>query len=264
MLTISYFLRENKAELITAIFAALGYIASYTYFKDPGLSFFWSMIITLAAIIVIVYSKTRDKDFYFVSLFRRIQKEEWIGEGTFEYDKTHKAYAITNSFSGFIFSKCLTWSDYRFTFDFKILNTSVGVILRATNLSNLVMFQIFDHGIKTHIRVNSFWHVWEPAEKNLTFNEKLNMDEWYKCDLECNKGNIRIRVYNSKGKQVFDRDWNIPTGQVSFNFPKVKGLVIQAALSSIPFAINLEYGTVGFRNDSKERAVVRNFLIEKL
>jgi len=37
-----------------------------------------------------------------------------------------------------------------------------------------------------------------------------------------------------------------------------------AAPLHIPFPINLEYGTIGFRNSGSEKALVRYVLIEKI
>ena len=119
--------------------------------------------------------------------------EDWLGEVKFEYDRVQDAFVITNSYSGFIFSKALVWSDYRFDFEFKILHASIGAIVRATNLSNLVMLQIFEDHIKAHIRINGLWLAWEPSE--LRFGERLNLNYWHRCQLDCNKGSIQIRVY---------------------------------------------------------------------
>jgi len=215
---------------------------------------------------IIVYSKTSERDFYFVRLRGLRGKEDWIGDGTFQYERLHDAYSISNSDSGFIFSKCLTWSDYFLEFDFKILKSSLGVILRGTNLSNLVMLQIVENGVRPHIRVNGFWKAWEAADAKLEFKSPLNLDAWYHARLECDKSRIHILIYDKDEVLVFDRVWRIPSGQMTFSYqpPKEAGLLTQSIISSIPFAINLEYGTVGFRNNGEETALVRDVLIEKL
>ncbi|TRZ64495.1 MAG: hypothetical protein D4Q79_01425 [Spirochaetia bacterium] len=273
--TIRYFLRRNKIEILTAFFALLGYIINYYFVKRPDYSLFLNASITLVAMAIFVSSKTKEKDFYFISLKRRSDKDDWIGDGIFQYERTHDAYAITNSHSGVIFPKCLTWSDYKLEFDFKILKTSLGVILRATNLSNLVMLQIFDTGIKAHIRIHGFWQAWDKKETQLEFEKKLNLDNWYFCSIQCDKNSIRIRIHewverpdpedSSKSyletNQIFDRVWKIPSGNISYTWKRKE---ITEPEAVVPFPINLEYGTFGFRNDRTENALIRNVLIEKI
>jgi hypothetical protein len=264
--TFEYFLKKNKPEIFTFMFAVIGYIVSYTFLKSPGLLFLLSVIVTFVATVVLIYLKMREKDFYFISLQKDADREDWIGKGIFKYERAHNAYTITDSYSGFIYSKCLTWSDYVLEFDFKILKESLGVILRATNLSNLVMMQISEEGIRPHIRVNGFWQAWESKESKLVFNKKINLDKWYWIRLQCDKGSIRIRIYNADSQAVFDRVWEIPSGDIPFTYelPNNFGLVAKGTKSSIPFPINLEYGTIGFRNHNQEKALVKNVLIEKL
>lgn len=261
-----YFLRRYRVEFFTLLFAIVGYGVSYAFIARPGLAFLLSVGVTLVATMVIVYAKTSERDFYFISLRDTGDKEDWIGEGTFHYERVHGTYAITDSHSGFIFSKSLTWSDYVYDFEFKILRTSLGVILRATNLSNLIMLQILENGISSHIRINGFWQVWKPEETGMIFASSLNLDSWYRARFQCDKGSIRIRLYDSSKVLLFDRVWRIPTGTISVSYKPEQdiGLAARSLISSIPFPINLEYGTAGFRNDGEEKALVKDVLIEKI
>lgn len=269
-----YFIRRNKMEILTVFFAVIGYAVNYYFVHQPGYAFFINIGISFVALLVIIYLKTRERDFYSLSLKRDRDRQDWIGEGVFRYERTQKAYTITNSNSGFIFSKCLIWNDYKLNFDFKILKISLGVILRATNLSNMVMLQIFDNGIKAHIRVNGFWQFWDSKDTKLEFNNKLNLDDWYTCSMQCDKNYIRIRIFerlestdsnnNSHDlEQIFDRTWNIPSGHISYGTQNTS-LVGEIIKNTIPFPINLEYGTFGFRNYGIENALVRDVLVEKI
>jgi hypothetical protein len=126
------------------------------------------------------------------------------------------------------------------------------------------MLQIFEHGIKPHIRVNGFWNAWEPEHVGLQLPNRLKLDDWYRFDLECDKSTIRIRIVNlPSGIQGFDREWKIPSGQIAFRTAE-PSVPQQPLTSPVPFAINLEFGTVGFRNHSVEKAAVRNVLVQKL
>lgn len=254
---LKYSIRKNRLDIITWTGAIVGYAVAYFLEKQPRPAFVLSIAVTLAVAIITIYSKTREKDFYFLPLQSRSDKDDWLGEGTFQYNRVQKAFVITNSYSGFIFSKALAWSDYRFEFEFKIFHASIGAMIRATNLSNLVMLQIFEDHIKAHIRINGLWLAWEPAE--LRFQENLNLNHWHRCQLDCDKNSIQIRVYQGKDP-VLDRLWNIPVGPLAFiSESQDKQIKI-----SIPFPINLEFGTVGFRNDAAENAAVKHLLLEKL
>jgi hypothetical protein len=261
-----YFLRKNRIEFLTFISAVVGYFLSFVLIEVPKVSFILSVAVTFFATSIIIYSKTKERDFYFISLQKDNDKEDWMGEGIFQRERIHHAYAITNSYSGFIFSKCLTWSDYSVVFEFKILKTSLGAILRATNLSNLVMLQIFDYGIKAHIRINGFWKPWEPDISGLLFEKKLNLDKWHISKVQCDKDSIHIIIFDEDLKLECDRVWKIPSGQIYFSTAPTDnmGHSPESAISSIPFPINLEYGTIGFRNDGQEKALVKNMFIEKL
>jgi hypothetical protein len=254
---LKYSIRQYKLDFITGTGAIIGYSVAYFLEKQPRVAFVLSIAVTLAVTIIVIYSKTRERDFYFLSLQNRSDKDDWLGEGTFQYDRVQKAFVITNSYSGFIFSKALAWSDYRFEFEFKIFHASIGAIVRATNLSNLVMLQIFEDHIKAHIRINGLWLAWEPVE--LRFQEKLNLNHWQRCQLDCDKNSIQIRVYQAK-RLIMDRLWNIPVGPLAF----IAESQDKQTKISIPFPINLEFGTVGFRNDGAENAAVKNSLLEKL
>jgi hypothetical protein len=107
-LKVQYFLRKYKPDFFTGIVAVIGYAIAYMMSQQVGLSFTLRTIVTFIAMFIIIYSKTSDKDFYFLPLQNRKEKEDWIGEGTFEYDRLRNAHIITKSFHGFIFSKCLT------------------------------------------------------------------------------------------------------------------------------------------------------------
>lgn len=260
-----YFTRKHKTDIISTIAAVIGSLLAYKFAQQPGTRLTYSILVVLTFSIINIYLRTRERDFYFIPLRGRKEKDDWAGEGKFDYDKVNDAYIITNSYSGFIFTKALTWSDYKLEFDFKIDHASVGAIVRATNLSNLIMFQIFPYGVKAHIRINGFWLAWEPQQTQLKFGSDLNLNHWHKCILHCNKGSIHIVVVAPQG-EVLSRDWQIPTGPLLFTpqLPKEMESRGNVPLIGIPFPINLEYGTIGFRNDGAERAAVRNVLVEKL
>jgi hypothetical protein len=251
-----YFLKNYKIDLITAIFAILLLFVAH-FFRH---SFTISVIVVTLSILLIVYARSQDREFYFLPLTRRNDKRNWIGDGKFEYYEAYKCFIITDSESGFIYSKSLVWNNYDYEFDFKIINKCLGVIVRAVNLSNYVMLQINAGGIRPHIRINGGWKSWEAHETNFSFTSDLSLDEWKKCLISCEDNRIRIRILSNR-LTIFDRVWEIPRGSLEFHFkrdPNDENPV------KIPFPIDLRYGSVGFRDDGNERALVKNVLIKRI
>jgi len=258
--TFRYFVRNYKYDILTAIFGLLLTVVTFIYAQSQKAIFSLSFVIITFSLILIIYIRFREKDFFFISLLDRKQKDDWIGNGIFEYRRTEKSFLITNSDSGYIYSKSLTWNDYKVSFDFKIVKACLGAILRAVNLSNYVLLQIRIDGIRPHIRVSGGWFWVEPKDANLSFDNNLSLDRWYKCILVCEKTSINIKLLDNK-KIIFDRGWDIPQGSLFFEFKRDEK---DASPAKIPFPITLEYGSIGFRNAGEEKAVLRNLLVEKI
>ncbi len=262
-LKLKYFLKKFKFDFITFISAIIvmwisGFI---NYFNDkPELSNILKGTIILISTFITIFIRLKEKQFYFISFSKRAEKDDWIGKGEFEYDRKYKCFVITKSSSGFIYSKCLDWSDYQIILDFKIIKNNLGIILRAVNLSNYVMLQFTQDGIRPHIRINGAWNWWEHPEANLTFQTQLSLDKWYKCQINCTQENIDIKIFY-ENQPLFEREWKIPEGSMVFKFENKQE---QTPIVQIPFSINLEYGSIGFRNDGQEKAIIKNLVIKKI
>jgi len=260
MKRIYYFALTLKYEALTFIGGIILAALTFRYVSDPKTLLVTSIIISTITLFAIIFIRLRERSFIFSSLTWRRDKSPWIGYGEFELFNAQKSFVLTNADPGYIHSGCLTWTDYQFNFDFKIANKCLGVIVRAVNLSNRVMLQITSTGIRPHIWINGGWNVWESKDVKLSFNEELSLDRWYRCRVTCEKDNIIIRLCYKK-KTIFDRLWTIPKGSLDFIF-KVREE--EGKTVKFPFPINLEYGSVGFRNWMDEKAFVKNVLINKL
>ena len=264
MKKILFFIRNYKFDLLTTFFAVVSYFVSFKYSGDSKTTLLLSLVITLFSVSLIVYLRLRDKDFYFIALTRQQDKDDWIGRGTFDYRRTNDSFLITESEPGYIFSKTLNWSDYKYEFDFKLSNKCLGAIVRAANLSDYSMFQIWSSGIRPHIRINGGWAHWEAEESGLKFDKNLSLDKWYKCRITCEKDMIEIQILDEY-ISIFQRSWSIPHERFGFPFPQKDDDSDKAGKTTIiHFPVNLDYGTVGFRNDGDEKALVKNILIEKI
>lgn len=260
-----YFLKRYWLDIVTAVVAIASSYAAFRWASTSRVQLLASVTITLLATIVIILLRTRETDFHYLPLRQPSEKNNWAGYGVFEYTRMDRCFRITGSDSGFIFTRALNWSDYRVRFRFKILNKCLGVIVRAVNLSNLVMLQIGESRIRPHIRINGAWHVWEAAEVNIPIEPKLDLTFWHECLIQCDKEDVRITITRN-GHIICDTVWRIPRGSVNFVLPEASIYSGGAyePVKAIPFMINLEFGTAGFRNDADEQALVRDVLIEKL
>jgi hypothetical protein len=264
MLRLKYWFLSYMYDLVTFVSAiVLLFVSDFIpYLRLVS----WLPSLTKAMVIfvstcIIIFLRSREKAFYFVPLTRREDKDDWMGYGRFEYRRTDKCFTITESESGYIFSKCLTWTDYKISLDFKIVSRCLGVILRAVSLSNYAMLQLERDGVKPHIRINGGWAIWKPEDVNLGFTSPLSLDHWYKLTVICDKDVISIVLIDHDGKPPFERKWVIPRGWTSFLLGEEKDSPIP---TQIPFPINLDYGTIGFRNYGDEQALVKNVLIQKI
>ena len=256
--TFYYFVKKQKYELLTCFFA----IASLIAINCFKWSYLWSIMIVFISTLTIIYLRIRDKLFYFISLRRRKQKDEWIGSGDFNYTRNEDCFKISNSDSGYIYTKCLTWNAYTFSFKFKIIKHCIGIIVRAVNLSNYAMFQIDmrTNGIRPHLRINGGWKWWEANECGLNFTQTPSLDNWYQCHISCENKSINVKLTSEDGKEeIFNRSWDIPMGSILFHLSSEDG----SSKFSIPYSIILDYGTVGFRNNADEAALVKEVLVKK-
>lgn len=258
-----YFIKAYKVDIIAGILSLSLTMFAFVFNDNPNQNIQISVIIIFLFLIVVIYLRARDKEFYYLALNKNKSKEDWLGSGVFEYSRSSRSFKITNADPGYVFNKCFAWSNYKMSFEFKIVKDCLGVLLRVVNLSNYVMMQIRRDGIRPHIRVNGAWRIWESKEVDLVY-PKLSLDKWYKCIITCDKQTISVKIL-SKKDNYFDRQWKIPTGSLVFNLRNSDNNEQEDKLNiSIPFSINLEYGSVGFRNSGKEEALIRNILVEKI
>ncbi len=256
-----YFFRQHKYDLYTAITGIVLAIITIRLASNIKQALFGVLMVSVLTFIGVVTIRSRDRDFYRLPLSKPEEKHDWLGRGTFEYDRNQEAFRITKAGLGYIYSNCLGWSNYSVSFDFKIITKCLGVLIRALNVSDYVMLQIDKKGINPHIRVNGGWKIWKAAEAHLLFDEDLGFGEWQKCEMTCEKDDINIRLKNSDGKRFFEGNWSIPNGQIiNFRLEAEK----KETSVTVPFPIDLLYGSFGFRNSGNgEDAYVRNVVVEK-
>ncbi len=259
MKRVYYFIRTYIKDFVTAGVGVIGALISLKYGKTIAIQQLFSLGAILLTTVFLIYLRSREKSFVFSALTWRKDKEEWMGHGTFQFARVQNAYEITHASPGYIHSKILSWSDYKLSFDFKIDHDCLGVVVRAVNLANYIMLQIKPGGIRPHIFVNGAEVHQEAEDAGLVFTERLILDNWYHSEIYCDKSIITIRLYE-KNKKIFDRTWEITRDSLIFMYKHSE----EYSTVHFPFPVTLEYGSIGFRNYYKEKAYVKNVLIQKL
>jgi len=170
---------------------------------------------------------------------------------------------LTDSANGFLFSRCLLWQDYKLSFEFKIVRNCIGWVVRARDLSNYIMLQCCLDGINPHIKTNGMWWIKRHGDTdvNLTFDDKLNLDEWYNAKIHCEKSQIKLQIFGQNQVSIFDRMWEIPD--------KVVVSYLESPESKVPtktivLPVDLDVGTIGFRCWGYEKSLVRDLLVKRI
>lgn len=252
------FLRQYKYEFIAFIVNVIS--ASFSiWLINPQVAFVLVVVVFTLSMFMVIYFRTKDRDFYYLALDKPGGEQDWVGRGKFNYVRNENCFEITESHAGYIFPKTSNWDDYKFECDFKIVNKSLSCIVRAVNLSNYVMYQIFYDRIKPHLRINGEWIIMEES----IFEKKLKPDAWYKLITVCEKRSIRINIKDEEGT-IVDRHFVIPA-QMGVVYREVDSEGKETKRETrLMQNIDFDFGSMGVRNHGDERAFVKNVLVEKL
>jgi hypothetical protein len=266
-LKIYFFFRNYLNETISFFIAIAGAVLAYFFYQEPQLQFASLIVLAFTSYLIIVFLKLKSRDFYYIFFDKYDDKEGWVGSGVFEFYPNDEAFLIRDSDAGFIFSKCLNWIDYEVNCEFKILKNTLGILVRATDLSNKLMMQlnIDANGIRPHLWANGGYIVQEPKESRLEFETSLKEGRWYKLLMHVYKDSMKIQILEN-GKSILEKHWDIPTALLSFPIrekDKNQGDT-KNPIGMLDIRKDYSYGTVGFRNGHGEKALVRNLLIRKI
>lgn len=273
---IKQFFFNIKKQIVTIILTTVTILTIFPLiiqFSSKNNKYFL-FIIFLGLILYFIFS-IKLKEFIYLSLTRNNQESNWFGKGNnLTYDPTNKNYTIkgnpgaVDAFSLeniHLLKYCVNWIDYKVSFDFQLKKTCLGVVFRAVDSSNFIMFQINNDSIKPHIKINENWGI-PTAEENIHFGSNLEFYKWYKFLLICNGNMIDYVIYYkdnlfSKYKKFSLGQWPIPPRLTKLRDPENGNAIID-----IPpyIVINFNNGTFGFRNSNHESAAIKNLLISKL
>lgn len=266
-LKIYFFFRNYLNETISFFIALAGAFLAYRFYQEPGFQLVSLAVLAFTSYLIIIFLKLKSRDFYHIFFDKYDDIEGWVGSGVFEYYPNDEAFLIKDSNAGFIFSKCLNWIDYEMACEFKILRNTLGVLIRATDLSNKLMLQlnIKANGIRPYLWANGGYLVHEPKESELEFETSLKEGRWYKLKIYVHKDSTKIQLFE-KSNIILEKHWDIPTALLSFPIrekDKKQGDT-QNPIGMLDIRKDYSYGTIGFRNAHGEKALIRKLLIRKI
>jgi len=261
-----YYLRRKILEILLLLITILA-ILPFIFQEEVANRILISAIIFIIGVFFLLSNKL--KSLYYISFTVRGHDKGWYGKHKehFIFNESKRSFIVKgNEEKGIdafdmesvvIFLNCLNWSNYIFSFEFKINKQCLGAVVRATNPSNFIMLQINKNNIRPHIKINEYWAIFDADEEGLVFSNEISQDEWHKCELNCEGNKIDIKI----NKIEFDRQWNIPDRVFKIRHADKKEGYIELP-PYIP--LNIHSGTIGFRNSFKEEALVRNVLIKEI
>ncbi len=246
--------------LIGAIFTIVGLISKSL--KSLNIQIFpfiienflliWGTTISLIIILLALQLLKLNRKFTkgFKSNFRKDLDEEWDYIG--DWKKQEKGILmVTNSNPGGILKKGALWENYTLTFETKIINKCLGVIIRAQDLDNYYMMQIQKNQISPHRRTTilqipdkkpenikteidlfdiDYKAGWKVFKEKITIHN-LNLNDWFKMKIIVSGQSIKIYINN------------------------------QLVLHENTF-LQIPVGKIGFRNHKEEKALIKNIKVE--
>ena len=98
------FIRQYQYELIAFVINIISASLS-VWLTTPKIAFVMAIAVFTLSIFVVIYFKTKDRDFYFMPLDKPGCEKDWVGRGKFAFVRNEKCFEITDSHAGYIFPK---------------------------------------------------------------------------------------------------------------------------------------------------------------
>lgn len=197
---------------------------------------------------------------------------EYGGEGwKTEFEEGKPLLSVSHSSDGGISNKGFNWSDYEFTFRAKVINKSVGWVIRAENRSKYLMIQLNMEKdiprLRLHLRIPPLQlpgieksYAWMVMQENdLVLDKQIKLLEWFETRIVVLGSNIDVYINGRHVAHYFIPDpirW-------SNNVQKKKDEVNIDEETYIA-SVNYSAGKVGFRCYGDEHAHIQHVKVTPL
>lgn len=179
--------------------------------------------------------------------FKEPLNHNWDFRGDWKITSSHELF-ITNSDEGGMTKKGALWENYIFTFNTKIVNECIGVIIRAQEFDDYYMFQINKEKIRPHRRIS-----------HPEFETIIKDGRPFNTVKSINVG-WQVLEDSAVPHNIILKDWF----EVKF---LIKGQSIDIFINNeLVFTkeafLQVSSGKVGFRNSNKEQALIKNVKVQ--
>lgn len=168
-------------------------------------------------------------------------KKNWHAEGEWTIPKPGEL-RVTQSHAGGITRVGQLWTDYCFEFTAVLEHDCIGWIVRAQDLSNYYMFQLWPDKLRPHVRYFDQWIY--PEESKLDFQVKKRIPVRIRTEVL----NIEVRIYVD-GKEIYTNEKMFESKLIDLE--EKAGGKTRKFLAVVPA---FSTGRVGFRQAGNESA----------
>jgi len=230
-----------------------GHFATILNFFQNQIQIFWLVAVT--ALLIIVWFWTNGLYQRFVKGFNENFKgnldDNWDYRGPWRIAEKG-TLLVTGSDEGGITKAGTHWENYAFTFEARIINGCLGVIVRAQDLNNYYMFQIKPEKIRPHRRA-----LVPVIIRDETLSENENKQEvqvlQYLIGWQTEHNNTEFKSVTISPRLD---DWF--NGKVVVKGQSIKIYINDNLIYQRPSLLQIPTGKIGFRNSGTEEAYVRN------
>ncbi len=205
-----------------------------------------------------------------------LSKWEYNNEGwKIEKENGEIVLSVSQSPNGGISKKGFSWTDYKFSFDMKLINKSVGWIVRAENINKYIMVQFNMEKdklpmLRLHLRIPKSEkrnYEWIVLQEDIINQININKLEWFNAVVVVLGSNIDVYINRKHVAHYYIPDPVIALKEYrqvvddKETEPSKEDIDEKAVITLINFAIA---GRVGFRCWGDEHAHFKNIKVEPL
>jgi hypothetical protein len=173
-----------------------------------------------------------------------LENWEYYGKWSTEREGDGHILIVTESPSGGIAKPCLSWRDYVFEFETKIVNGNSSWIIRAQDTDNYVMLQCQQRQLYPHFRMQTRWEKLAWTKDNpVSLPFSLPLNTWFGVHIEVRGTLVLVTVTVDRRREILNSNTLLEPPTAPMSYPM---------------------GSVGFRESASECAHFRNVRVRRL
>jgi len=184
-----------------------------------------------------------------------LENWEFSGGWSLENLVEGRTLIVTDSEVGGISKWCLSWKDYVFEFDTKLIASDCGWLIRAMDLENYVMLQLREKEILPHfLRDRGNW--FRDFNRRAPLQFQIPLGRWFRVRIRVeNERVVTWIVLDGKEKEVLNLGLLQPGPRKVWPLHSEQITIID---------VSYPHGSIGFRAWGDEQAFFRNIRVEQI